>query len=411
MSASSISYDLIIVGGGPSGSAAALYARRYGLKTLLLDKATFPRDKVCGDALSGKSVAVLRDLGLLEKTAQLPGAAIQRIIFTSPNHTELEIDLTNSHLDQIPEGFVIRRKIFDQFLFEQARQAADTCLEGFTVTGMVVEDGQVCGVRGKAAGRDAELAYRGRIVLGADGYNSMVARKMGLYRHEPKHMVVALRQYFENVTGLTNQIELHFVDEVLPGYFWIFPLENGYANVGIGMLHSHIKRQKINLKAPLQAVIGSPTFRHRFADATPQEDPVGWNLPVGSRHSQMVGDGFMLLGDAAGLIDPFTGEGIGNALYSARYAVETARDALAANDLSASFLARYDKDLWAAIGSELKISTQLQKIGRSRFLLNLVIGKASRNRDIADLIAGMIANEVPKAKLANPMFYLKLLFS
>ena len=238
MSASSISYDLIIVGAGPSGSAAALYARRYGLKTLLLDKATFPRDKVCGDALSGKSVAILRDLGLLEKTAQLPGAAIQRIIFTSPNHTELEIDLTNSHLDQIPEGFVIRRKIFDQFLFEQARQAADTCLEGFTVTGMVLEDGRVCGVRGKAAGSDTEVAYRGRIILGADGYNSMVARRMGLYRHEPKHLVVALRQYYENVTGLTNQIELHFVDEVLPGYFWIFPLENGYANVGIGIHYS-----------------------------------------------------------------------------------------------------------------------------------------------------------------------------
>ena len=403
-------YDLIIVGGGPAGAASSLYARRHGLRTLLLDKATFPRDKICGDALSGKSVAVLRDLDLLDKVRELPGAAIHRIIFTSPAHTELEIDLRRSGLDHIPEGFVIRRRVFDRFLFGEASRAADTCQPGFTVTDLLWQGSFVRGVRGRQ-GNGEEVEHRGRIVLGADGYNSLVARKTGLYQHDPRHWVVALRQYYQNVGGLTDQIELHYVDEVIPGYFWIFPLENGYANVGIGMLHRHIKRRDVDLKRALEAVIASLAFKDRFAGAKPQEEPVGWNLPVGSKHRQMVGDGFMLLGDAAGLIDPFTGEGIGNALYSARLAVEAAVEALEADDVSAAFLARYDRRLWGAIGGELQVSTQLQRIGRYRLLLNFVIGKAARNGEVGDLIAGMIANEVPKKKLANPLFYLKLLFS
>ncbi|UCD37021.1 MAG: geranylgeranyl reductase family protein, partial [Fidelibacterota bacterium] len=320
-------FDLIIVGGGPSGAAAAMYARRFGLTTLLLDKATFPRDKICGDALSGKSVAILRDLELLDRVRELPGANISRIIFSSPDHTELVIDLHQSSLDQVPEGFVIRRQNFDQFMFEQAKQSADTCMEGFTVNDLIWQDGVARGVRGLT--KDGEsVEFQGRLILGADGYNSLVARKTGLYHHDPRHWVVALRQYFQNVSGLTDQIELHYVDEVIPGYFWIFPLENGYANVGIGMLHEYIKRQNIDLKQALRSAIQSPSFRERFSNAKSLEEPVGWNLPVGSKHRRMVGNGFMLLGDAAGLIDPFTGEGIGNALYSAKYAVEVAQEAI-----------------------------------------------------------------------------------
>ena len=119
----------------------------------------------------------------------------------------------------------------------------------------------------------------------------------------------------------------------------------------------------------------------------------------------------MLLGDAAGLIDPFTGEGIGNAFYSAKFAVDTAREAIDANDVSASFLRRYDRTLWNEIGDELKTSHRLQRIGRSRKLLNFVINKAARSEDVRDTIMGMIVDEVPKRRLANPFYYLKLLFS
>jgi len=404
-------YDLIIVGAGPSGATAAIYAKLHGLKTLLLDKQKFPRDKICGDALSGKSVGILRDLELLDEVQNLPGAYIQSVTFSSPSHEMFNIDLKQTSLKNVPKGFVIRREIFDEFMFSKAKRAADTVIENFTVTDIITENETVIGVKGKNNSSDEIIEYRGKIVMGADGYNSIVSRTLGLYEHDPKHWVVALRCYYKDVKGLTDQIELHYVDEVVPGYFWIFPMEENYANVGIGMLHQYIKENNVDLKAALDKALNSPFFKERFADATPMEKPTGWNLPVGSKKRKNYGNGFMLLGDAAGLIDPFTGEGIGNAMYSARIAVETAKDAIDSEDVSEKRLSNYFEKLWDEIGSELKISHKLQKIGKYRFLLNFVIRKAARNKNVSNIIAGMLANEIPRKQLANPLFYLKLLFN
>ena len=408
-------YDLIIVGGGPSGATAALYAQRQGLKTLLMDKECFPRDKVCGDALSGKTVAILHELGLFEEVGALPGADIGRITFGSPDHTAADIDLSRYDLRNVltgrtlpMEGLVIRRAIFDHFLFAKARQAAERTIEGFAVRDLVREREQICGVRGQTADGE-ELEFRAPLILGCDGFNSIVARKSGLYRHDSRHSMVALRQYYEGIQGLTDQIELHFIDEVLPGYFWIFPIEGDRANIGIGVGHHDIKARGIHLKDALKAAIQSPAFSERFAGARPLEDPVGWNLPVGSKRRPAHGPGFLLLGDAASLIDPFTGEGIGNALYSARFAVDVAVEAKAAGDYSANFLRRYEDRLWASLGNELKISTKLHTLGRWPFLMNLVIRKAAKNAEVSDLICGMMANAVPRKILTNPLFYLRLL--
>lgn len=409
-------YDLIIVGAGPAGATAALYAHRQGLKTCLVDKATFPRDKICGDALSGKSISILHELGLLQRVGQLPGATIREVVFGSPNHVIACVDLKRyDHRDLLTgqvmpmEGYVIRREVLDNFLFEEARQTVAGCYEGFSVKDMIYDGDRVVGVRGMVNGEETDIC--GQVVLGCDGFNSIVARKTGLYEHDASHWVVALRCYYENVTELTDQIELHFVDEVLPGYFWVFPLENGQANVGIGMRHDHMKRRGVDLKMALDKVVNRPPFAHRFAHARRLEEPVGWNLPVGSKRRKSYGNGFLLLGDAAGLIDPFTGEGIGNALYSARVAVETAGLAIAALDFSAGFLKQYEDRLWDAIGDELKTSTRMQHLGRWRPLLNFTINKAAHNEKVSDLICGMMANAVPKKDLTNPLFYLKLLFS
>ena len=185
-------YDLIIVGGGPAGAAAALYAQRSGLAALLLDKQCFPRDKVCGDALSGKAVAILHELGLFEEVCSLPGAAITRIMFGSPDATAASIDLRRYDLRDaltgrvLPmEGFVIRRAVFDDFLFAKARAAAVHALEGFAVGALLKEGEQVCGVRGRTAD-GTRLDFRAPLVLGCDGFNSVVARQSGLYRHESR---------------------------------------------------------------------------------------------------------------------------------------------------------------------------------------------------------------------------------
>ena len=177
------------------------------------------------------------------------------------------------------------------------------------------------------------------------------------------------------------------------------------------MVHAAMKRRGVDLRRALAQVVGRPPFAQRFAGARPLEKPVGWNLPLGSRRRRIHGDGFLLLGDAASLIDPFSGEGIGNAFYSARIAAAVCAEAIAAGDTSALSLRRYEDRLWETLGDELKVSYQMQRIGRVRPLLNFVIDRAARDEAVCDHICGMLGNAVPKRQLTSPLYYLKLLFA
>ena len=226
-----------------------------------------------------------------------------------------------------------------------------------------------------------------------------------------KNTSVALRCYYKNVTGLTDQIELHFVKEGLPGYFWLFPAGKNLANIGIGLTKADAKKDNRTLKQIFDEVIKSKNFNNRFINAVPLESPHGWNLPLGRIKRKNYGNGFMLLGHAAGLVDPFTGEGIGNAMVSAKYAIQIAYKAKKSNNYSANKLSEYNTLVWNKIGSELNTSSKLQDLARYKYLLNFIINRASDSRDLQEIISGMLVNKLPRERLSNPLFYLKILFS
>ena len=404
-------YDVIIVGAGPAGTCAALYGHRLGLKTLLLDKSKFPRDKTCGDALSGKSVKVLDDLGLISGVDNLNGSVIKRIIFGNPRHSECELLLDKSlNKKHITHGYVIPRIAFDNFMLEEAKKVSKY-EDGFTVNDLIFDNNNiVVGVKGRTKNGE-EKEFRGNLVFGADGPSSIVSKKAGLYDMNMEHTAVGIRCYYKNVKDLTDQIELHYVKEMNPGYFWIFPAGENRANIGVGLLKSIVKKEERKLSDIMLDVIDSENFRHRFKDAVPMEKPKGWNLPFGSIKRENHGDGFLLLGDAAGLVDPFTGEGIGNAMVSGRIASEIAARSKQDNNFTKQYLKKYDQDLWGYLGNELNTSSKLLKLAHSKFLLNFVIDRAARNKKVRDLMSGMLAEEIPKSELSNPLFYLKILFS
>ena len=237
-------YDLIIVGAGPAGTSAALYADRLGLKSLLLDKSIFPRDKICGDALSGKSVRILRELNLLEKTRNLPGAHIKRITFGGPKYQQFDLHLKGDSQGRNDEGFSIRREIFDEMMFRSVQEKGVETLEGFTVKSLIQEGSQLVGVSGTLEGVTEEKSFYGKIILGADGAKSVVARKMKLYDMDMENTSVGIRCYYEGVKDLTDQIELHYVPELNPGYLWIFPSDGIRANIGVGLSKDHAKKKK-----------------------------------------------------------------------------------------------------------------------------------------------------------------------
>jgi menaquinone-9 beta-reductase len=396
-------YDIVVTGGGPGGSACAATLGKKGYNVLLVDKVKFPRDKTCGDAISG-SLRVQKGLGLIEKLKDSPHAEIHGIEFSSPDGVILDIPFENT-------GYCCRRYVYDNLVFEEAKKHADIIQE-FEVTEVLKQGNAVVGIKGKHAdGREEEI--HAKIVIGADGAYSVVAQQTGCHDMDERHTLTAVRAYYTGVKDVDKMIELHFVDEILPGYFWIFPLENGTCNVGVGMVDKFMKKKKINMtKAMFDIIKDNPLFKERFANAKLEAGSVkGWRLPVGSKRRKMHGEGFMLVGDAAGLIDPFTGEGIANAMISGQIAAEWAAKALEKNDFSAEYLKGYGDAVWDDIGEKLKISYRLQRIGNIKFLTNMIIRKAARSSQIRTALKNMVDDVESRNNIINPMFYLKVLLA
>lgn len=382
---------------------------RAGLDVLLVEKDRFPRDKICGDAISGKSVDILRELGMLDKMVAGKSLGSWGITLSGPMGDEVTIPFTKDFNRPVAPGFVSTRLEFDQIVFSFAEESGATIWQDTSVVALVREGTKVVGARVKRDGAEVEVSAP--IVIGADGAYSVVVRELGIDQLDENHYCAGLRAYYDGVSGFTDQnnIEIHFVDESIPGYFWIFPLPDGRANVGLGMLSSVIKERDIKLKQLLDKLVDLPQFRDRFAGATRIGPVKGWGLPLGSKPRTMAGDGWMLVGDAASLIDPFTGEGIGNAIFSGWKAGEWAIQAKRTGKYDAAYLSGYEASVMERLANELKISHTMQRLGKWKWLLNLVIKKASRSEELADVISCMFDDFDERRRFLSPLFYLRVL--
>ena len=397
-------YDAIVVGAGPSGSACAALLSSKGAKVLLLDKERFPRDKPCGDAVGGKALNVLAELGLEGELKSKGFLRSSGITFSSPNGTGVEIPLVADG-NEMAGGFVCRRRDFDSIVFENARKKCEV-KEGCEVADVLFENGKAIGVRTKNGEE-----FFGKITIGADGANSVVARKTGCFAVEPKHCCSAARAYYSGVRGLGGNIEINFLPESMPGYFWIFPLSGHEANVGVGMLVSEITRRKANLHKVLELCLRNERFAGRFGSAKLEGAIKGWSLPLASAKRKCAGDGFVLLGDAASLIDPFSGEGIGNGMKSAKIAADMLGEKIAQGEIREDDCLAYERALWQEIGNDVQSSYNMQRLGANAWLLDFIIGKAKKSGRMRNELAGMIANREAKRKATDPLFYLRMLLA
>ncbi|MFH1587820.1 MAG: geranylgeranyl reductase family protein [Candidatus Diapherotrites archaeon] len=404
------SFDVIVVGSGPAGSSAAVFCSNKGFRVLLLDKEFFPRDKTCGDGISGKSVSLLKELGMNLSNEKVERSMIKSLTLSSPKGEIVKLIL--GEREETHVGFCCPRKSFDNLLYENAKKQENvTALNGFTATDLLWEGKQIVGIKGITK-EGIELKFNAKIVVACDGANSVLRKKYGLFDSDKNNWIIALRAYYDDVEiSDENSIELHFIEGILPGYFWIFPVSKTKANVGLGIVESFVGKKNLKLKEEmLKAIEENPLFKERFKNAKIISEIKGWRLPIASRHRKNYGNGILFCGDAAGLIDPFTGEGIGNALLSGKIASVAVQNAFAVNDFSESTLTEFDELLWSKeLRAELKKSTNLMNLSKYSFLLNYVIGKAAKNKAIADYLSESIKSGKYHKKIGLREFLLKLL--
>ena len=401
-------FDIIIIGAGPAGCASAIMLAKSGIKVALIEKAVFPRDKVCGDALS---IDVINQLAMLspqlaETFSNLPEkTASYGIKIFAPSSETLDIPFIYNNEPAC--GFISPRLDFDNLIFGHAKKLQNIdAFESCEIDTIKIEKD---GVRAFAGAQE----FRALMIIGADGAQSIVAKKLAAFKVEKEHYTAGLRVYYENVTQMhpEHYIELHFFKEVLPGYLWIFPLPGNRANVGIGVQSSVISKKKINLKETLQHLLTTNEhLKVRFSNAQPMETVKGYGLPLGSKKRKISGERFLLTGDAASMIDPLSGEGIGNAIRCGRIAAAHVLTCLQSNNFSASFNSSYDKEVYRRMWRELSVSRIMQKVFTRGWVLNLIVRKAIKSNYLRNLLTNALGNTTKKKMLLlRPKFYWQML--
>jgi geranylgeranyl reductase family protein len=335
-------YDVLIAGAGPAGSALAAILADRGYSVLLVDAAAFPRDKLCGEFVGPGCRSILDELGVLGEVKEA-GRPVRGMQVVSMSGAALA-----ARYPGMEAGFAVRRSVLDHLLLRNALSKGIEFHEGFRVENLLLEDGVVRGVRGRSRGEDAPNEFRARLTVGSDGRNSVVSRRLGLLRRHRRHRRTALCVHYRDVERPGDCAEVFLGSDC---YGILNPLRDGTANVCLVVEEREVARELRSGHERSQPETGAACFRYflgqlprlaeRLGDASHIE-AVRLLGPLAQRAVRCSWSGALVVGDAAGFYDPFTGEGVYMALRGAQLAGLVIGQALAAGDASAGFLARYD---------------------------------------------------------------------
>jgi geranylgeranyl reductase family protein len=355
--------DVVVVGAGPAGSSAAWHLARSGRDVVVLEKATFPREKVCGDGLTPRGVKALRDMGI--DPSATAGWVRHRGLRVHGGGQVVEVDWPR--LASWPDHGLIRaRRDLDPLLAEHARAAGARLHTGVTVTEPELDEaGRVVGVRAQLGPEKEPVTWRAPLVVSAEGLSGRLAKSLGLLRREDRPLGVAVRRYVRTPKATDPYLDISFdltatgpSADSMPGYGWIFGMGDGTANVGFGLLDTRRTGRgpgaggAVDHRAVLRRWLATLPAEWQLDEQHAATPLRGAGLPMALHRGPAYTRGLLLTGDAAGAVNPFNGEGISYAMETGALAAETAVAALRrpAGPAREEALRRYPRRLRAEYG-------------------------------------------------------------
>jgi len=393
--------DVLVVGGGPAGSAVAILLARAGLRVSLFEKSHFPREKPCGEYLSPGCLSILDRLGLLSALEALGPQPIRGMRIEAPGGTVLTGVYPGN--GTLPHGYSLPRYRFDALLFDAARKAGVECHEGWRVVNLIREGGSVAGVVADCGGQSR--SFTASVTIGADGRNSVVARRLGLFAWHRTHRKVALLRRFQVQVDVGNVGQVYLGKT---GYCILNPQGRGVLNAGVVLDQQNLPLHQAWEKVMCDLFAAYPRVREMLKGARPVNASRVLG-PLACRATRVAGDGFLLVGDAAGYYDPMTGEGVYQALRGAELAAETVAEALSNRGPTATALGRYAVCYRRESAPKDRVCQLLQQIVCRPRLCDLLIRHLKDRPIQVEELMGVVGDLLAPRRLLRPGFWLRLL--
>lgn len=399
-------FDVVIVGAGPGGCSAAYFLAQAGVQVVLVDKAEFPRDKICGDGISVRSLEHLSRMGLagwLEANC-FHGPTGVRISAPNGEQTTLQAPVGSDR--SFGMARIIPRKQLDAALLTVATAAGSCFMDSARAKGMSLDDN---GANVKVVRNRKSATLRAQLVIAADGSFGSFSRSVGLQDGPP--LCITARAYVTGKDCHDQFVDMLYEADIVPGYGWIFPLGNDICNVGIGIPGGQAKGARV-LERFRRFISTNRNFQMRLRDYEVLSGPRGAVLYTGFRPQRAFGNRLLAVGDATGLVNPFTGSGISKALATGEIAAQCAYDALASGDCSADSLAGYGKRLSAQFGKRYLRMKLLRHIASSGRIIDRIVYLLNRDEAFHERAQQALAHRISYADLIlSPRTLFRILIS
>lgn len=404
--------DVLVSGAGPAGSAIAYHLAKMGLRVLVAESEKFPRDKVCGDAVSPIAINELHLMGITSSAIFKKANEITKVgLFVKNDHAIVDLVLP----EELPyHARIIPRLALDNSIFENAKKQGAVVMEQTRVLSYTVFPNKVV-TKLQSGQKPFELVSK--ILIGADGSRSIVRRILRNETFDDDFQLIGLRAYYDNVAGPRDRMDVYFTEENFPGIYWFFPEGESGANVGLATLSKTFPYKQQQVKKLLTDHIAqNKDIRERINGGSLRDKIEGWPITFYDAQKTVTGNRVMLVGEAAGLINPLSGDGIQYALLSARWASEILASCFSDDDFSAEKLYSYKKVLDEQLGYDLAFSNLIVHFPRNKSLLTVwmkavetLVARAKEDQQFGEIIVGISEGTFPSFKALTFDFVLKIL--